>query len=103
MGRYSWALTALFLLHPLNALAETHSSVVPMDFNRCEQAQAQIIAQMNSRPSRIEEVINAPNQKAVRVFSSGMNTLITCDAEKRRVVIEVSTNDPGMLSVSADR
>lgn len=102
MGKGCFAVALLFLSCPLAVSADTHSSVVPMDFSRCEQAQAHIIAQLNSRPSRIEKVSDAPGQKAVRVYSNGMDVLITCDSEKRRVLVEVSTNEPGMMSVSAD-
>lgn len=101
MGKGCFAVALLFLSYPFTVSADTHSSVVPMDFSRCEQAQAQIIAQLNSRPSRIENVIDAPGEKAVRVYSNGMDILITCDSEKRRVLVEVSTNEPGMLSLSA--
>ena len=103
MGNGCFAVALLFLSYPLAVSADTHSSVVPMDFNRCEQAQAQIITQLNSRPSRIEKVSDALGQKAVRVYSNGMDVLITCDSEKRNVLVEVSTNEPGMLSVSAAR
>ncbi len=102
MGKGCFAVALLFLSCPFAVSADTHSSVVPMDFSRCERAQAQIIAQLNSRPSRIEKVSDAPGQKAVRVYSNGMDVLITCDSEKRRVLVEVSTRDAELLRASAD-
>lgn len=76
------------------ASAITQSSSMPMAFERCEEASTQIIAQLNSPPRHVEQLVNVPGARVTRVSLEDSTVLITCDAEEKRVLIERSTERP---------
>lgn len=94
MGRGSSVVAVLCLFCSGAVSAITQSSSMPMAFERCEEASTQIIAQLNSPPRHVEQLVNVPGARVTRVSLEDSTVLITCDAEEKRVLIERSTERP---------